>query len=196
MSSIRSSPSPIPTRSNSNDQQGTSGPGPSRTVPKRTPSDELQRLSPSPALSTSGQALPYFLRAHQRAPSPSPSLHENLANASPIVRSKTSLSRLLPFEPLPPPMHAHHHQRSASASASSVVSVTRNYDDIYGDPVLPPIRRELSADDAASFILTPDPLSAVPPRNGSPRPGVGGDSVRALFPASVRGAGYRGIPNS
>lgn len=196
---IRNSPEPITTRSNSNSKQGTSDPGPSHSVLKRMPSDEVHRRVPSPALSMSGPALPHILRANQRAPSPSPSLRENLANASPNLGSKTSLSRLLPFEPHPPPMYSHHHHRSASASASSLVSVTRNHDDIYGDPVLPkaPIRGgRLSADDTASFILTPDPLSAVPPRNGSPCPQVGRDGVEALFPASVRGAGYRGIPNN
>ena len=199
-SSVRSSPSPIPARSNLNDQQGTSGPvpGPSRIVAKRTPSDDPPKPSPSPAPSISGQALPYYLRAHQRAPSPSPSLHENTANGSPNLKpqtSATSLSRLLPFEPLSPPTYSH--QRTASASAS-VVSVTRTHDDIYGDPVLPraQIRRGLSADDAASVNLMLDPLSAVPPRNGSPRPQVGREDAGALFPVSVRGAGYRGIPNS
>jgi len=192
---VRSSPSPIPIQSNSNNQQGTSGPGPSRIVPKRTPSDDPPKPSPSPAPSISGQALPYYLRAHQRAPSPSPSLHENPANASPNLKPQTSLSRLLPFEPLSPPTYSH--QRTASASGS-VISLTRTHDDIYGDPALPraQIRRGLSADDAANINLMLDPLSAVPPRNGSPRPQVGRDDVGALFPASVRGAGYRGTPNN
>ena len=190
MSSIRRSPSPIPTRSNSNDQQDASGP--SRSVPKPTPSDEIQRPSHSPAPSISGQALPYYLRAHQRAASPTPSLHENLTNGSPNLKAKTSLpgpSRLLPFEPISLPMYSH--QRSASSSAS----LTRNHDDNLGDPLLskPLIRRGLSADD---LNLTPLPLSATPPlRIGSPRPQVGRDSVSELFPSSVRSAGYRGIPN-
>ncbi|KIM45603.1 hypothetical protein M413DRAFT_344383 [Hebeloma cylindrosporum] len=199
MTTIGSSPSPMPVQSNSNDQQAPTGP--SRSVPKRTPSDELQRASPSPAPSMSGQPLPQFLRAHQRAPSPSPSLYENLTNASPIVKPKAGPSRLLPFEPVSPPTYPRHlHQRSASVA--SVISVSREHhdDDIYGDPVLPkaPIRRGLSDDgDAASLNLTPDTLSSVPPRNGSPRPQVGrlGENYGALFPASVRGAGYRGIPN-
>ena len=190
MSSIRRSPSPIPTRSNSNDQQDASGPP--HSVPKSSSSDELQRPSPSPAPSISGQALPYYLRANQRAPSPTPSLHEHLTNGSPIIKAKALLpgpSRLLPFEPVSSPMYFH--QRSASSSAS----VTRNHDDILGDPLLskPPIRRGMSADD---LNLTLVPLSATPPlRIGSPRLQVGRDSASELFPSSVRSAGYRGIPN-
>ncbi|KAF8149401.1 hypothetical protein B0H34DRAFT_733603 [Crassisporium funariophilum] len=74
------------------------------------------------------------------------------------------------------------HQRAASHSAASVVGDDVFYD-IYGPNAH---RRGLSADDAASFYLSPEtPLQPV--RSVTP---ARGDTVM-LFPGSVRGAGYR-----
>ncbi|KAJ3506318.1 hypothetical protein NLJ89_g6935 [Agrocybe chaxingu] len=177
----RSSPAPNPQRIPSNEQPRSSG-----AIPAHISQQSFSISSPF-SHSRGG--------SNERAALPTPPIQG--AQHHIAKKPSTENPRPLPSPSSPPPNvtsfrlpqeSLHSRDRSGSSAYSQISRKMSNDSDLsmYVDPFTPSSahRRGLSADDTASFYLTPDP----PARSVTPSRG---DPVM-LFPGAVRGAGYQG----
>uniref|UniRef100_A0A8H8CPL0 Uncharacterized protein n=1 Tax=Psilocybe cubensis TaxID=181762 RepID=A0A8H8CPL0_PSICU len=195
--SSTSSVRPLPTRSASGDSDMSV-----------MSSSSSRRPLPSPAISVSSPSTANLQNQHQ---------HQRSTSGSASTRGRL---------PDTPPLYFNNpnnaHRRSFSNNSASSSSINRTISpppahphppppplphpppprDLFDDPIFVPHRRGLSADDTASFYLTPD--TSTSPRSGTPL-GVANQSSGAatfasasgsrvdpavFFPGPVRGAGY------